>query len=338
MKEVVVLAGAGDLGRYVCEEFLESTFFSVVILTRNPANKWFTSYPVEIRQTDYTSPSVLKVLDEVRASTLISFLNIPDPTYITVHSAILQACKLSKTCKRLIPSEYIGNSEAFSDKPDYYATTRLPFREMLRAQSEVEWTLFNCGWIMDYFLPSSKTYMKPIKEKFPVDPEAWTACIRGTGQEIQSWTSARDIGRAIVQLCATKNPPWEPWTYTAGEWSTFQKAVETMEEIYGMKLQLSKWLALVLDVFLLTKTAYTGRSMPKTFRSFAAVWDALAKHAKDEPISEELEMAQVEEMMVMGYLACPKVTTLKQRKKYFKSIEFMGLKDFLEHAEDRAHV
>lgn len=46
--------------------------------------------------------------------------------------------------------------------PGYYATTRAPFREMLRnpAYSKgVDWTLFNGGWFMDYLLPPEKTYL-----------------------------------------------------------------------------------------------------------------------------------------------------------------------------------
>ena len=86
-------------------------------------------------------------------------------------------------------------------KPDFYATTREPFRQMLREQSEVEWTLFNPGWLADYFLPQKKTYISPIPDKFPVDPNGWRGCIRGTGDEMQSWTCGREIGTAVVELC-----------------------------------------------------------------------------------------------------------------------------------------
>ena len=63
------------------------------------------------------------------------------------------------------------------------------------------WTLLDSGWLADYFLPSLKTYMKPIPELFPVDPDQWSACVRGNGNEEQSWTSARDVVRAVVELC-----------------------------------------------------------------------------------------------------------------------------------------
>lgn len=89
-------------------------------------------------------------------------------------------------------------------KPDYYATTREPFRQMLKEQVEVEWTLFNPGWLADYFLPKQKTYISPIPDKFPVDPNNWKACIRGSGDELQSWTCGRDVGRAVAELCKAR--------------------------------------------------------------------------------------------------------------------------------------
>ena len=78
--------------------------------------------------------------------------------------------------------------------------------------------------------------------------------------------------------------------------------------------------------------------MPRTYKSWEEIQCALAEHAGDEPISEALEMAQVEEMMVRGYLTCPKEKTLRQREKYFNDISFTCLKELLQYAEARDHV
>lgn len=53
---------------------------------------------------------------------------------------------------------------------------------------------------MDYFLTEDKTYMPAIPEEFPIDPNNWRACIRGTGDELQAFTSSRDISKAVTAL------------------------------------------------------------------------------------------------------------------------------------------
>ncbi|KAL9130411.1 MAG: hypothetical protein Q9175_007030 [Cornicularia normoerica] len=219
--QIVALAGVGDLGKYICEELLASPLFDVVVLSRR--------VPVYI--TDYSPANVLSIFEKTQATTVISSINLATPQYIDVHASLLTACQQSKFCKRLIPSEWIGDSESYPLKPDYYATTREPFRQMLREQTEIEWTLFNPGWLADYFLPKEKTYISPIPDKFPADPNNWRACIRGSGDEPQSWTCGREIGRAVTELCKARR--WEQVTYVAGEWSTFNAAIKTLESFYG---------------------------------------------------------------------------------------------------------
>lgn len=180
-------------------------------------NNWFTDRRIPVHITDYTISSILSVLDTTHATTLISFINLATDLYISVHISLLEACRLSHSCKRFIPSEWIGDIDNFPLKPDYYATTREPFRQILKAQHEIEWTLFNVGWLADYFLPPSKTYMTPVPDKFPIDPAGWRACIRGTGDEVQSWLCGRDVGRAVMELCK------------ADEWVS--KAIDSLAKI-----------------------------------------------------------------------------------------------------------
>lgn len=163
---------------------------------------WCSARDIPVHSTDYTLKSLSAILNETCATTVISFINLANSRYIDVHAALLAACKESQSCKRLVPSEWIGDSETYPLKPNFYASTREPFRQMLRAQTEVEWTLINIGWLADYFLPKEKTYMRPIPDKFPVDPNSWQALVRGTGDEGQSWSCGRDVGKAVVELCS----------------------------------------------------------------------------------------------------------------------------------------
>lgn len=140
---------------------------------------------------------------------------------------MLEACSLSKKCKRFIPAEWAGDTVAYPSAPLFFKETRTPLRELLRAQKAVQWTVVAIGWLADYFLPYStnirqdeeikkaddndtveewkkrtaKTYMRPVPEMWPVDTVKWEACVRGTGDEGQSWVCGRDVGKAVVALC-----------------------------------------------------------------------------------------------------------------------------------------
>jgi swainsonine biosynthesis oxidoreductase SwnR len=157
---------------------------------------------VDVRESDYSEASMISILNSSNATALVSFVNCPNDRYVDIHCAFLNACMNSEGCKRFIPSEWAGNIDDYPLLPSFYATSREPFRRILRESNGVEWTLFNGGWLMDYFLPREKTYMPPIPEEFPVDPNNWRACIRGTGDEMQVWTCAREIGKAVVELLA----------------------------------------------------------------------------------------------------------------------------------------
>lgn len=143
---------------------------------------------------------MLRILNDTNASTFISFNNSEDQTFVDLHCAFLEACQRSKNCKRFIPSEFAGNIDEFPLFPSFFKTSRVPFRKILQQQHDVEWTIFNNGWLMEYFLTEDKSYMPSIPDEFPFDPNNWKACIRGTGDQLQSFTSARDIAKALIML------------------------------------------------------------------------------------------------------------------------------------------
>lgn len=72
-----------------------------------------------------------------------------------------------------------------------------------------------------------------------------------------------------------------------------------------------------------------GRPMHRTQKTIEEIHHSLEASAN----IEESMLAQIEEMMVMGCLACPKEKTLRQRKKYFNRLRFFGLESMLMHAE-----
>ncbi|MCJ1350965.1 MAG: hypothetical protein MMC33_000947 [Icmadophila ericetorum] len=299
MARVIVIAGAsGSLGRYISEALFADTRFKLVAISRQ-GSPWLDNHKIEVLQTDYSEESVLSILDSTNSAALISCLDCPGDSYGEIHRGFLNACERSKTCKRFIPSEYAGNIDDYPLLPSTYATTREPFRKVLRESSGVEWTLVEVGWLMDYFIPQGKTYVRHYEGLFPIDPVNWRACIYATGDELQTWTCAREIGKAIVELL--KAPEWEPVTYVAGEWSTFNVAVKLMEEVYG-------------------------RPMPMTHRSPGTI----GAHPKD---SFEYMIACNDQWSITGGAALPQEKTLRQRTKYFSNMKFSTLEEVLRRSQ-----
>lgn len=69
------------------------------------------------------------------------------------------------------------------------------------------------------------------------------------------------------------------------------------------------------------------------------IQQSLTSHGNDQDGDlEALELAQVEEMMIMSHLACPKEKTMRHRQKYFAKMRFTGLEELLKHADGVAFV
>ncbi|PYI32032.1 MFS general substrate transporter, partial [Aspergillus indologenus CBS 114.80] len=223
--QVIALAGgSGDLGHYLQEELLKDPRYSVVILTRQTNPSTTATERVTTQTTDYTLPSLLHILRTTRTTALISLLRCPDDQYLPLHTTLLEACQQTETCTRFIPSEWAGDIESFPTLPRAYGRTRLPFREVLAQQADsrksdppshpvkkIEYTLLNHGWCMEYFLPAHKSYRRCMAGEFPIDLADWRYTVRGTGEEAQSWTCARDIAGAVGRLLAadTGSRPFE---------------------------------------------------------------------------------------------------------------------------------
>ncbi|KAL8870811.1 MAG: hypothetical protein Q9174_003229 [Haloplaca sp. 1 TL-2023] len=205
-----------------------------------------------------------------------------------------------------MPSEYCGNIEAFPDRPRFYGSTREPIRKVLRGiPTGLEWTLLECGWFMDYFLTADKSHMRPVPDEFPIDLDKWTARIRGTGDELQSWTLGREVGKAAVELCAASE--WEPVTYVVGQWGTFNEAVKIMEDFYGKPIE-------------------------KTYTPAEEIRAFVQANLQNEQ-EYHVQAVMCDEFSIDGATACPEEKTLKQREKYFSGMRFSNIKEVLAKAE-----
>ena len=129
---------------------------------------------------------------------------------------MLAACQQSQTCKRFVPSEYGGDIDKFPHLPRFYDTTNVEFRKVLAAQDEVEWTLVNIGWFMDYFVSPEKSYLKPLPGVWPIDLDKWEAVVPGSGDYNVGWTSGRDVANALVRLVDL--PKWASFILMTCAW------------------------------------------------------------------------------------------------------------------------
>ncbi|KAL8864615.1 MAG: hypothetical protein Q9198_009751 [Flavoplaca austrocitrina] len=83
---------------------------------------------------------------------------------------------------------------------------------------------------------------------------------------------------------------------------------------------------------------FYDQPMPRTNKPWGKIQETIEAHKGEKELSPEAEIAQVEEMMVMSYLACPKEKTLRQRDKYFRNVAFRGLRQLLQEAKELEFV
>ena len=291
----VAVAGAGDLARYITEELLSASH-EVVVLTRSP-KPWFEHQGALVRITDYSASSLAEHLRDCDG--LVSAILEYSLASVDVHLALLEACKDSATCKRYIPSEYGGNLDEYPDQPMFYVDNHLPVRKALAQQQEVMWTLLNCAWLSDYFIPTHKRYIKDIGQFHPVDLGAKSIRIPGTGEEPIGFTAARDVAKAVAQLFATSTE-WEDTTYVCGETTTWNRLTE--------------------------KLVAAGLVDQVVHRSLATVVsDIEAAKSEDDVLAAKYEL-----WSVSGAGSLPKDKVLSQKKKYFSNVHFRGIDEFLQ--------
>lgn len=238
--ETVVIAGAGNLAQYLVEELIDDAKYRVAVISRS-SRPSLDALGVDIRIVkEYSRESVLPILDSLpKTRALISTLRSNDPTvYTPLHEALLSACRDSKTCKRFIPSEFLGNTRDYETIPRGIYRARRDFRAILTSQKDVTFSFVNLGWLADYFVQapgSYKTYIRPFPQGWPIDLEKRTVRVIGTGDEPIGWTATRDMARAVVALIPHDDWPEYAWVY--GELGTWNQAIQKVEKFYGIELQ-----------------------------------------------------------------------------------------------------
>lgn len=290
----IAIAGTGDLSKYLVEELRKSSY-DVVVLSRGERD-WFRRPDISLRITDYSVDSLVEHLSDCHG--IVSATQDGAMTNVGLHLAILEACKRTRTCKRFIPSEYIGNVEDFPDQPAFYAANHQPVREALREQSDVEWTLVNPGWLANYLVPSKYRYLRDIGDCHPVDFVKQTMIIPGTGDEPITCTAARDMCKAIAMLYGLRE--WPSITYLSGQATSWNEVKNILQE-HGHKLNV-------------------------TYRSVDSLETAVRESGSEE---DDILVAQFGLWSTSGATRVPQAKCAEQQKRLFSDIRFRSIRELL---------
>ncbi|EPE03501.1 hypothetical protein F503_06674 [Ophiostoma piceae UAMH 11346] len=292
----IAIAAAGDLAKYMVEEFLAAGY-SVVVISRS-RKPWYERSDITFRVSDYSVPSLVAALSDCDAvvSTILDY----GTAGVVPHLNILAACQQTTRCKKFIPSEYGGDTDRFPDIPLFYKDSHEPVRAALAAQTDVQWTLLGNGWLMDYFVPPSQRYIRDIGAYHPIDTATNTAVISGTGDEPICFTSARDLARALAVLVA--HGDWDQaTTFVSGERTSWNGIVK--------------------------KLAARGHVLNVTYRSHAELEKASIGDGDDAVI------AQFGVWSSSGSCGLPVEQLERQRAKFFSGVRFRTVDEFLDDAD-----
>jgi nucleoside-diphosphate-sugar epimerase len=298
----VAIAGYGDLTHYICEEFVKAGH-DLIILTRNYKLQLDNQEGIAQAITNYTLPSLRAPLADCEV--LISTVSDTSPAYTNIHRNLILACQESPNCKRFIPAEFAGNIEAYPDQPGFYYSPHEPIREMLRKETDVEWTLVCIGWLTDYFVPSKNRHIKDIGECHPINWADNKIVIPGTGNEPVDFTWARDVARGLASLIKAPPGSWEPYTFMSGERSCWNDTAKIVQQKY------------LPDSLIEHRSLHTVAEM--------------IKGAKDE---DTLILADYSLMSIGQACAVPSDKVQAHKEKFFQGVRFRTLQDGLSQVDE----
>ncbi|CDK24052.1 unnamed protein product [Kuraishia capsulata CBS 1993] len=301
----VAIAGPGDLSKYQVEE-LQKKSVEVVVLARSRKEWYENKEGVDFRLVDFTSlDSLVEALKDCDG--LVSTILDYSETNVTIHNLLIDAMLKTPKCRKFIPSEYGSDLLNYPDQPSFYYFCHNPIREKLRAlpkgEDQLQYTLLSTGYLADYFNPSSNRYIKDF-DMFPLNLKEKTLTIPGTGDELVSFTSTRDIAKAITNLFLS-NEPWEDITFIAGETNSWNKILPA----YLSDLDLTVTKVSLTDIVKEIVEGNAEKDQDKIYSGEFKLW--VASHA----------------------LGLPADLVAKQKAKFFSDIHFHTIAEVRKAAE-----
>lgn len=289
----VAVAGSGNLSQYISQEF-PSAGHETVFLTRT--YKSYLEYPRCVQAiTDYSQESLDTILGDcdVLISTIVDFSD----NFVATHKRLITAAQRSPTCKRFIPSEFAGDVRSYPDQPAYFIKTHFPIRQILKDQTDLEWTVVCVGLFADYVVPAINRYLMDMREGNMIDFVNKRFTIPGTGHEAIDMTSARDVARSLANLI--NMPAWEPFTYMSGSRTTWSSVIDSIQRQFG---------------------SFSVRK-----KSLRQIIDSIASAQSEEDILFDTLL----EFTISGSAALPQEEVQRHKQKYFNNTKFRSYEELL---------
>ena len=226
MVKVAVAGGTGGIGRHIVEGILATKKHSVIVLSRSSSNAILESLGAQVIAVDYNDhASLVAALQGVH--TVISAIWANEGMYAAVQISLLNAA-VEVGVKRFAPSEW-----AVASLPDEPTTFYKPKAVVAAAvaNSGLEWTIFQTGVFMNYFVSGTEGigYLSPLK--VIVDVENGTATVPGTGNDRVGFTRGEDVGAFVAESLSLEK--WPEISGMVGEFVSYNTVIALAEKIRG---------------------------------------------------------------------------------------------------------
>ena len=226
MVRVAIAGGTGHLGRYLVDGIVSAKKHDLIVLARSP-NSDLEKLGVNVVIVSYDDPPSLEsALQGVH--TLISTVSIPQgDVLVSTHLALIKAAK-SAGVSRFMPPEF--GVEPLLDDPVQFLSYKAKIVEAVRA-SGLEYTLFECGFFMNYLASGTDGMGYFPVNRFVVDVEKCTALVPGDGASNVITTRVEDIATFVAALLDL--PKWPEFSRVAGGRTNWNDLVSLAEGIRG---------------------------------------------------------------------------------------------------------
>lgn len=290
----IAIAGSGDISVYLAEELLRAGF-AVTILTRSIKPRLSAIHGAEQKVVDFSSKQQLVDAIGDAEALVCTILDYTD-AFIDSNLALIEACKASPRCRRFVPSEFVGDSQAYPEQPLFYKN-RLPIRAALREQDQLEFTIICLGWLMDYIIPRKNRHMSDVGDSFAVNLADGRFVVPGTGEEEIELTATRDVARAVVHLLQAPRGSWEEFVYISGEKIKMLNLVDRVQKRYGL-----------------------GKDTVQHVS-----WEELERRHAAATTGKERRLAEIQMFGISGAASFDWSKVEAHREKYFKGMHFRSV-------------